>query len=246
MAMVVAHDADGLTASSQGDEQSELDAVFVAAALRFWHPVARSEDVEAAPASVTLLGRDLVLWRSSDGMVGCLEDQCPHRGTRLSDGWIGGDGCLYCPYHAWGFGPDGACRHIPQAPDLPIPSATSATAHRVDEHAGLIWVCLVPEGEERRPRPTFAEAESADWFRYVGPPLLWQCQAARQIENFCDVGHFSVLHTDTFGNPDSIVMHPYEVDRSGAPSRLQFAYPYNALDPTAQPDEEGRRPAGVI
>jgi vanillate O-demethylase monooxygenase subunit len=97
----------------------------------------------------------------------------------------------------------------------------------------------VPEGHEARPRPCFDEAESPEWFRYVGPPLAWQCQASRQIENFCDVGHFSVLHTDTFGNPDAIAMEPYEVDRSGEPWMLRFGYRYCGRDPTAPIGPDG-------
>jgi hypothetical protein len=43
------------------ESETELDARFIAAALPFWHPVARSEDLMAQPTPVTLLRQDLVL-----------------------------------------------------------------------------------------------------------------------------------------------------------------------------------------
>jgi phenylpropionate dioxygenase-like ring-hydroxylating dioxygenase large terminal subunit len=44
-----------------------------------------------------LLGREIVLWRSSAG-IHAWEDLCVHRGTRLSLGQVRND-YLVCPYH---------------------------------------------------------------------------------------------------------------------------------------------------
>ncbi|MGF7235749.1 MAG: Rieske 2Fe-2S domain-containing protein [Frankia sp.] len=223
-----------------------LDAAFLAAAEPYWHPVARSEEVGATPSRARLLDVDLVVWRGPDGAVRLLVDQCPHRGVPLSGGTVDDDGALRCPYHRWAFNGEGRCVDIPQEPGRPIPSVIAARAPQVDEHAGLVWACLVPPGDERRERPVFAEAEAAGWRRYVGTPLTWSAQAARQIENFCDVGHFSVLHTDTFGNPDAPVVGPYAVNRSADGWRLEMSYRYAGVNPVAPPGPDGRRPAADI
>jgi phenylpropionate dioxygenase-like ring-hydroxylating dioxygenase large terminal subunit len=215
---------------------------FLAAARPYWHPVARSSDLPpGAILPVTLLDEQLVLWRSPDGQLSLLDDLCSHRGVRLSMGAVTDAGCLRCPYHAWEYDTAGKCTRIPQLPHEHIPSRAAVAGHRTTEHAGLVWACLVPEGEERRPAPRFAEVDDlgTHWL-HVGEPLDWRCQATRQIENFCDVAHFSVLHIDTFGNPDEIVMAPYEVTRSDDGWQLSFDYAYiSAYDQGTAANEDG-------
>jgi vanillate O-demethylase monooxygenase subunit len=205
-------------------------------AARFWHPVARAVDV--APGQVvaaTLLDRDLALWRDHDGVVHVVDDLCSHRGARLSAGAVAASGCLRCPYHAWSFDGAGTCTDIPQlAPTTPIPRQADVAAHRVSEHAGLVWTCLVGEAEELRPRPTWEVADAGTHWLHVGATYEFDAQVFRQMENFCDVAHFSVLHVDTFGNPDSQQMAPYSVHVSDDGWHLSFDYPYTAYDPVTR------------
>jgi phthalate 4,5-dioxygenase len=49
---------------------------------RYWIPAALTEELpqrDSAPVRVRLLGEDLVAFRDSDGIVGLVEDACPHR-----------------------------------------------------------------------------------------------------------------------------------------------------------------------
>jgi len=58
-------------------------------------------------------GRDLVAWRGESGDVHVLDAHCPHLGAHLGHrGKVKGD-CIECPYHGWGFGPDGINAYIP-------------------------------------------------------------------------------------------------------------------------------------
>jgi phenylpropionate dioxygenase-like ring-hydroxylating dioxygenase large terminal subunit len=65
---------------------------------------------------VTLLGRDLVLWKDgNEKRWRCFIDSCPHRLAPLSEGRIEPrTGHLQCAYHGWEFDQDGTCTKIPQ------------------------------------------------------------------------------------------------------------------------------------
>jgi phenylpropionate dioxygenase-like ring-hydroxylating dioxygenase large terminal subunit len=59
------------------------------------------------------LGRDLVAYRDTDGQLHVLDAHCLHLGAHLGHGGkVNGD-CVECPYHGWGWGPDGLNRYIP-------------------------------------------------------------------------------------------------------------------------------------
>lgn len=189
---------------------------FLAAARRYWHPVARSADVAVgAVLGPTVCGVPVALWRGADGNIGAVVDRCPHRGTKLSLGWVGSGG-IACPYHAWEFAPDGGCVAIPQAPGLPIPRRAVARAVAVVERYGLVWA-YVGSSPVTPDLPELPEAEDPSTHVYAGEPVVWACAASRQIENFCDVAHFSVVHDDTFGNPDQLMLGRYEVTSERRP-----------------------------
>lgn len=207
---------------------------FLAAARPYWHPVARSDDVPAGTVvPVQLLGEELALWRGPDGHLGLVEDLCAHRGTRLSAGSVSEAGCVVCPYHAWEYEASGACTRIPQLPGGPVPGRARTHGYDIDEYLGLVWACLAPPPERRRDRPRFPGAEAPELRRYAGEPKDWDCQSGRQIENFCDLAHFSVLHADVFGNPDAMEVEPFTVHRSDDGWSLEWEYTYPARDPIA-------------
>jgi phenylpropionate dioxygenase-like ring-hydroxylating dioxygenase large terminal subunit len=56
-----------------------------------WYVILESKQVKARPVGVTRLGGKLVLWADRAGRLGCLRDQCTHRGVRLSQGKVIGD-----------------------------------------------------------------------------------------------------------------------------------------------------------
>ena len=55
---------------------------------------------------------NLALFRTRDGVLGCVVDQCTHRGAALSAGKVSGD-CIRCPFHALSFDKTGKCTFIP-------------------------------------------------------------------------------------------------------------------------------------
>ena len=101
-------------------------------------------------------GQDLAVWRSRSGSVRAWANRCPHRGMRLSYGFVRGE-TLTCIYHGWQYGTDGVCNYIPAHPDLTPPSTLCTKAFACAEQQGLIWVSLSEEPTELPVDPVKAE-----------------------------------------------------------------------------------------
>ena len=103
-------------------------------------PVGLSRDLAAKRVMrAEVEGQDVAIWRGPDGELNAWNNRCPHRGMRLSHGFVRGDK-LACLYHGWHYGKDGGCAYIPAHPDLEPPPTIAAVVYHVAEAAGVIWV----------------------------------------------------------------------------------------------------------
>jgi len=194
----------------------------LAAQRACWHPVAFAGDVADRPVHADLLGEALVLWRGAGRALRVMSDLCVHRGTALSLGWVAGDE-LVCPYHAWRYGADGRCVAIPQKEDpAAVPAKARVRAFHVRERYGLIWVALE---EPRWPLPSVPELDADGWAVVAAGPYRWECDAARQVENFTDFGHFPWVHPGLLGDPERPVVPPYSVTTDGHVLRYDIVRP---------------------
>lgn len=114
-----------------------------------WMPIALSRDVPpGVTRAVILEGAERVVWRGEDGSVQVWEDRCPHRGMRLSYGFVRGNS-LACLYHGWEYASASHCVRIPAHPDLEVPNTIRAKRFAVAEAGGMIWTR--DEGEAAMP-----------------------------------------------------------------------------------------------
>jgi len=163
-----------------------------------------------------------VLWRGPDGAARVLSDLCVHRGTALSLGRIRGEE-LVCAYHGWRYAADGRCVAIPQLADPGrVPARARVSAYAAQERYGLIWVALEPP---RWPLPEVPELEDGGWMVVRAGPYRWACDAARQVENFTDFGHFPWVHPGLLGDPDRPVVPRHEVHTGGQVLRYEIVRP---------------------
>jgi len=107
--------------------------------LNHWYVVAQGKELGSKPLAVTLWHQPIVLYRDRAGSPVAVEDRCPHRQVKLSQGTVEGDN-LACAYHGWQFAPDGSCAHVPYLePQQKLP--TCALRHYpVKEQDGFIWL----------------------------------------------------------------------------------------------------------
>lgn len=83
-------------------------------------------------ACVTLAGKKIALFRESDGVY-AMDDECPHRGGSLSQGWVT-EGKVACPLHQWQFNlKDGQC---------PMVKTAKVSVYPVEIRDGEIWIHL--------------------------------------------------------------------------------------------------------
>ena len=74
----------------------------------YWYPALEARTVGARrPVKVSMLGEDICLFRGASGQVAAIQDICPHRGARLSEGDCHYRGTVACPYHGWVFDESG-------------------------------------------------------------------------------------------------------------------------------------------
>jgi 3-ketosteroid 9alpha-monooxygenase subunit A len=114
-----------------------------------WYMIGWSIEFAAGEVQpLRYFGEDLVAYRSDDGNLHVLNAHCPHLGAHLGHGGrVKGD-CIECPFHGWGWGPDGANRYIPYE-DRPNASKR-LRVWPVREQHGCVFIWQQPDGQPPR------------------------------------------------------------------------------------------------
>jgi vanillate O-demethylase monooxygenase subunit len=176
---------------------------------RHWYPVARLEDVGAAPLAATLLDTRLVVYRSTAG-IHVARDLCPHRGVPLSMGWVEGEE-IVCAYHGLRYGPDGRCRKIPAQPNVAPSPLFAVTVLPAVERYGLVWTCL-DAGDGADAIPPFPLWDDAGYQPIVPPYVDIAAAPGRQVEGFVDVAHFAWIHHEAFADRENQTVPLYKTN----------------------------------
>jgi nitrite reductase/ring-hydroxylating ferredoxin subunit len=141
-------------------------------------PVSLSGGVEpGARTGTSVNGLPVVVWRDADGSVHAWPDRCPHRGMRLSFGFVRRN-ALVCVYHGWSFGwPDEAratggatvgatggdahCLSVPAHPGMTPPGKATIPVLPVTEALGMIWVGTSPGDTQPPPAAAIGDAPAS-------------------------------------------------------------------------------------
>lgn len=107
-----------------------------------WRGIGLDQQVQPESSNPVIVnGEMLAMWRGEEGPVRVWEDRCPHRGMRLSFGFVRGDS-LRCIYHGWTYREDGQCSEIPAHPDLTPPKTICAASYPAETRYGIVWTSL--------------------------------------------------------------------------------------------------------
>ncbi|WP_242028251.1 aromatic ring-hydroxylating dioxygenase subunit alpha [Pseudanabaena sp. FACHB-2040] len=161
-----------------------------------WYVLARSSELQANPLGLTLWQQPIVLYRDRNGQVHALEDRCPHRQVKLSQGQVNGSE-IVCAYHGWHFNAAGACSHVPYLEaNQKLPSCTLRT-YPVREQDGFIWVFPGDLAQLDAQKIEPLSLPEWDHLNYIATVSMIDVQAHYSflIENLMDMYH-GHLHQD--------------------------------------------------
>jgi phthalate 4,5-dioxygenase oxygenase subunit len=187
----------------------------------YWVPAVRAARVKAGapPLRVRLFGRNLVVFRSDDGRLGCLDEACPHRGVSLALA-RNEDNALRCIFHGWKISVTGKLLEVPNEYTHPekFKERVKINAWPVQEAGGLVWVYL----GTRSPAPRLSDLE----FTRLKPENMVlgsctiDCNWVQGLDAALDASHVGLLHqsyaTRFAGTLPLALGSPpyYEIDRT--------------------------------
>ena len=163
---------------------------------RYWQPIGATEDMrERWTMPLRLLGEDLMLFRTRQGELGLIAEQCPHRRASFLHG-IPTERGIRCPYHGWEFNAQGACLEQPFEADNPaFRERVGTTAYPVQELGGVLFAYLGPVSADKPAPllPRFDGFVAEGSIRIMGRvvlPVNW----LQIMENSLDPVHTEWLH----------------------------------------------------
>lgn len=164
---------------------------------RYWMPAlltSQLPNADSDPLRVRLLGENLIAFRDTNGAVGLLAENCPHRGASLFFGRNEECG-LRCVYHGWKFDSAGNCVDMPNEPaESDFKTKVTAVAYPTVEKAGIVWTYMGPS-EKRPPDPNLEWMRTPAGYCYVSKSYQ-ECNYLQAMEGGLDTSHSSFLHRD--------------------------------------------------
>jgi phthalate 4,5-dioxygenase len=162
---------------------------------QYWAPALLSSELpepDCTPVRVLLLGEKLIAFRDSNGQVGLLENNCPHRGASL---WFGRneDRGLRCVYHGWKFDVSGRCIDMPnEPPESNFKDKVRARAYPCQERGGIVWTYMGPRTTPP-PLPDL-EANMLPEEDCAVQAIQRECNWLQGLEGEIDTSHLGFLH----------------------------------------------------
>ena len=173
---------------------------------RYWMPALLSSELaqpDSDPIRLRMLGEELIAFRDTNGAIGLIANNCPHRGASLFFGRNEEAG-IRCVYHGWKFDVSGQCVDMPNEPaESDFKQKVRALAYPTAEKAGIVWAYMGP-AEKRPPLPDHEWMRAPAGYCYVSKTFE-NCNYLQAMEGGLDTSHSSFLHrnldADGLANP---------------------------------------------
>lgn len=163
-----------------------------------WYVACTPDEIENGPLGRRICGQYIAFFRGEDGKVAAVEDFCPHRGARLSLGFVE-DGLLVCGYHGLKMGCDGRTKAMPCQRVQGFPAIH---AYPVVERHGFIWLWPGDSAlADPAAIPNLFWSEDPDW-AYGGGMYNIQCDYRLMVDNLMDLTHETYVHATSIGQKE--------------------------------------------
>ena len=184
--------ANGAVPRLHGDIRSLIPTLGL---RNYWYPAIEARKVGwRKPLKVSMLGEEICLFRGANGDVAAIQDVCPHRGARLSEGDCHYKGTVACPYHGWVFDESGKnVMVLSEGPTSTVcgKAGTEAKVYPTQTLKGVVFV-WVGDGD---PAPISEDVpeEFFDDALVLTGQVHWRCNWEVALENSMD-SHVNYVH----------------------------------------------------
>ena len=178
-----------------------------------WYAILPSKEVKTNQIiGVKRLNLDFALFRNTKGEIGCVVDQCTHRGAALSKGNVKGD-CVKCPFHGLEFDSKGHCVFIPANGKASVDdiSRYNVKQYPVRESNGIIYLWYGDPDKMTDELPFFYEHVDPSYV-YSEIEDHWNSHYSRCIENQLDVVHLPFVHHNTIGRGNKTLVNGPKIE----------------------------------
>ncbi len=166
---------------------------------RVWQMACRLEEIPEPDDVVAYDCGDqsVIVVRTADGGVRAFQNACRHRGVRLVDGPGSCAGGFTCPFHGWGYAPDGTNTRIPGRKQFAEHNLRAGDVDlvpvRCETWGGCAWINLdadaPPLRESLEPAASILDAwkvESlrTEWWRACRLPVNWKLGVEAFVESY--------------------------------------------------------------
>jgi phenylpropionate dioxygenase-like ring-hydroxylating dioxygenase large terminal subunit len=171
-----------------------------------WFSVSRSHELHVGEVKpVQAFDRELVLYRTRNGVPVLQDAFCPHLGAHLGHGGRVVGESIRCPFHGWRFGVEGKCEEIPYCDEIPE-RARLRTWH-TEEKNGEVYVWYHPENTGPQwALPELVELGDPNWTSPRYAEFLVPAHVQDIAENSCDPVHFQYVHRQPDVPPSEVTV----------------------------------------
>lgn len=159
-----------------------------------WFQLGWSRDLARGQLKkVRQFGTTYTMFRGEDGIVGVIDDICPHLGAHFSEGGCVRGNAVRCPYHNWSFARDGRCVDIPYSTKIPVKARV--VGHTVAERDDMIFMYRSANGGP--PKTPLPRIENFDASEFCAPEryeFSIRIHGQDIMENSVDGPHFMAVH----------------------------------------------------
>jgi phenylpropionate dioxygenase-like ring-hydroxylating dioxygenase large terminal subunit len=162
----------------------------------YWYPAVAAHGVgRRKPVRVSMLGEDLCIFRGANGDAVAIQDICPHRGARLSEGDCHYRGTVACPYHGWVYDESG--KNIAVLSEGPASGVcgkpgTEAKVYPTRTLKGVVFA-WIGDDEPAPIEEDVPEEFFDDQALVLTGQVYWRCNWEVALENSMDA-HVNYVH----------------------------------------------------